>query len=99
MAKNKPLQDCRKAKDFDKHFSSHPDLKSVRTTGSHKIWGGPTGSVVTHGHGNKDIPRGTGKKIVIQAIAAGLILIVLWCGLLSYLQISIHGMPVTPPPI
>lgn len=92
MAKKKVLEDCRKAKDFDKFFTSHPKLVSTRQTGSHKIHRGPSGSVVTCGNGNEDICKNTQKSIIRQAILAGLILILMSCALMA-VQIQAHGIP------
>ncbi len=90
MAK-KPLKDCRKAKDFDKFFGSHPDLVDTRQTGSHKIWRGPTGSVVTHSNGATDIPKGTRSSIRRMAALAGLFLF-MGCSLI-FIQLQAHGVP------
>ena len=53
------------------HFDNHPSLREVRQSGSHRIYRGPTGSVVVPCH-DGDVAKGTLRSIRRMAALAGL---------------------------
>ena len=70
------LEACHTDRELCQHFDHHKALIGWRQCGSHRVYDGPTGSVVVPCHG-KDVARGTLRSILKMAVLAGLAVIVL----------------------
>lgn len=81
MTRRSPLEELERAKtsrEVETALDHAPHLQGKRSSGSHCVWVGPTGSCVAPTGHRGEIANGTRRSIVRLALAAGLFLFVLF---------------------
>lgn len=74
------------AREVCAHFDHHPALVEVHQSGSHRVYRGPSGTVIVPAHSG-DVPRGTLRSIQRMALMAGLAVLVI--GLVVVAAVSV----------